>query len=234
MTLYQTDLKNNYYAISNKNIVKKITSKEFYEKTKYDKTILRKLKKSVYPLQGNDYIILRFPHWYPNDYVDNEILHGKYVPVDYKISNVIKYLWSKKIITMGCDEPFYIKNKYNVHGFISFNHKTYDKKDTIEELKKIFDEKNIEIIDYIKNPSLLPLPGIKGEEEARKERTENWSKIDKKIILTVEKGFIAINFFKKNLKWIHKKLGIKSPKKKESSKGSIILTDIQLERFNLK
>ena len=226
MTLYQTDLKNNYYAISNKNIVKKITSKEFYEKTKYDKTILRKLKKSVYPYQVSDYIILRFPRWYP-------ILHGKYVPVDYKISNVIKYLWSKKIITMGCDEPYYIKNKKNVEGFITFDHKTYDKKDTIEELKKIFDEKNIEIIDYIKNPSLLPLPGIKGE-EARKERTENWSKIDKKIILTVEKGLIAINFFKKNLKWIHKKLGIKSPKKKESSKGSIILTDRQLERFNLK
>jgi hypothetical protein len=230
MKYYQTDLKNNYYAISN-NIVEKITSKEFYEKTKYDKTILKKLKKSVYPWQGNDYIILRFPRWYPND--DNEILHGKYVPADYKISNLIKYLWSKKIITFGWNEPLYKKDIKNNEGFITLDHKTYDKKDTIEELKKIFDEKNIEIIDYIKNPLLKLLPGMNGR-EARKEITEIWSKIDKKIILTIHEGFIAIHFFEKNLKWIHKKLGIKSPKKKESSKGGIILTDKQLKRFNLK
>ena len=122
---------------------------------------------------------------------------------------------------MGWNQPLYKKDIKNNEGFITLDHKTADKKDTIEEIIKIFGEKNIEIIDYIKNPLLKPLRGM----EARKEREEIWSKIDKKIILTIEREFLAIHFFEKNLKWIHKKLGIKSPKKKESSKGSIILTD---------
>jgi hypothetical protein len=55
MKQYYADLNKNYYVLEN-NKLEKITSKEFYEKTKYDKTILNKLKKSVYPWQINDYI----------------------------------------------------------------------------------------------------------------------------------------------------------------------------------
>ena len=210
MKRYYADLNKNYYVVKNDKL-EKITSKEFYEKTKYDKTILNKLKKSVYPWQRNDYIILKFPSWFPN-YENN-----KYIPADYKIANIIKYLWSKKIVTLGWNQP---NNKKNIEGFITLN----PKKDTIEELIKIFGEDNIEIIDYIKNPSLEPLSGLKGREE-RSKRTKEWLKLNKKIYLTISTGFLSIDFFEKNLRWIHKKLGIKMPQKKDASKGGIILYD---------
>jgi hypothetical protein len=211
MKFYKTDLKNNYYVTSNtSNKLEKISAKEFFEKTKYDKKILNKLKKSVYPWQVNDYVILRFPSWYPNDY-------GKYVPADYKISNIIKYLWTKKIITLGWNQPDYILHKKNYASYIVLEHKT------IDEIIKLFGENNIEIIDYTKNPSLIQPSFIQYSKE--------WLKIDKKIILSIKKDFISIHFFEKNLKWIHKKLDIEKPKKKDASEGSIILRNEELNEL---
>jgi hypothetical protein len=77
-----------------------------------------------------------YPCWFPN-YENN-----KYVPADYKIANIIKYLWSKKIIAGGWDQPKYIINKINNKGFITLKSKTDNQKDTIEELIKMFGEDN--------------------------------------------------------------------------------------------
>ena len=50
-----------------------------------------------------------------------------------------------------------------------------------------------------------------------------------KIIIFTFSNYIHIQFLEKKLKWIHKKLNITMPKKKESSKGGIILSEEEIK-----
>jgi len=99
-TLKKLKIKPKYMKIQNKNVLLKdtkyvteITEKEYYEKTKYNKKELEKLKKSVYPYQIDDYVLLRMPKFFAEQYRD------KYVSVDYEIVGIVKYLWKYKIET---------------------------------------------------------------------------------------------------------------------------------------
>ena len=191
----------NYYKKINNHTLKKISKEEFYKKSKYDpKTIDKLLHQSVYAGQINDYILLRIPKWLKIKLN----LKKKYIPADYQLANLIKFLWKKKIIMDNWNQP---KNKFGGIGSIQF-----ENKNVIDIIIELFGENNI-IINYIKNPSLEKFtqgPLIK--------------KNPNKIVIFVFPEYIYIEFLQKKLEWIHKKLNITIPKKSDSSKGGIILS----------
>ena len=130
----------NYYKKINNHTLKKISKEEFYEKSKYNpKTIDKLLHQSVYPYQINDYILLRNPKW------QIKKSKKKYIPADYQLANLIKFLWKKKIITFHWNQP---KNKFGGIGSID----CYKGEDVVD----IFGEYNcnITIYDFKLFPSL--------------------------------------------------------------------------------
>jgi hypothetical protein len=104
---------------------KEISKKEFFIVSKYKLSDFNKLKNSVYPTQLNNYILLKFPSWYPNDIDDNTILKGKYIPCDYKLANFVKFLWKYKINIMGWDQGW-CQGRDKVNGFINFTNNISD------------------------------------------------------------------------------------------------------------
>jgi hypothetical protein len=205
---YLYDGYNNYYKKINSYTLKKISKKDFYKKSKYnEKTINKLLYKSIYSGQVNDYILLRFPKWLP--YIDK---NKKYVPTDYQLTNFIKFLWKNKIITLHWNQP---KNKFGNIGSIDIKPKTFNNKNVINILLKFFGEKNIIIYDCIKNTKL------------KKYMQNIISK--NKISIFIHSNFLHIQFSEKKLKWMHKKLNIIIPKKKEASKGGIILSNDEIK-----
>ena len=107
---YFSDGYNQYYKKINSYTLKKISKKEFYEKSKYDSKIINKLLyKSIYPTQLNDYILLRYPKWINNYQTIKLNINRKYVPADYQLANLIKFFWKNKIITLHWNQPKIIK-----------------------------------------------------------------------------------------------------------------------------
>lgn len=196
---------NNYYKKINNHTLKKISKEEFYEKSKYNpKTIDKLLHQSVYPYQINDYILLRNPKWL----IKNT---KKYIPADYQLANLIKFLWKKKIITFHWNQP---KNKFGGIGSIDCYKNTLNREDVVDIFIELFGEYdiNITIYDFKLFPSL------------KKINIETFiKKYPNRIIIIVFPEYIHIEFLQKKLEWIHKKLNIPIPKKSDSSKGGIIL-----------
>ena len=160
---YISDLHNNYYRQSSKypRQLFKISKKEYFEKSGNKESNITKLKKSVYPYQAEDYTLLRIPKSQLERETrqrSGEQVSPVYVPADYKLTNIIKYLWKKNIITMGWGQGLFFDNQ-DYPGFITMEHKTTNGKDVLPILIKIFGEKNIKIFDYITNPKLEPSPG---------------------------------------------------------------------------
>jgi len=188
----------NYYKKINNHTLKKISKEEFYSNSKYDpKTIDKLLHQSVYAGQINDYILLRVPKWLIGK------SKKKYIPADYQLANLIKFLWKKKIITFHWNQP---KNKFGGIGSIQFENNTFDGKNVIDIIIELFGENNIIIYDYIKNPSLKEY-----------KQGELFKKYPNRIIILVFPEYIHIEFLQKKLEWIHKKLNIQIPKKSDSS-----------------
>ena len=193
-----------YYKKINNHTLKKISKEEFYLKSKYNpKTIDKLLHQSVYPYQINDYILLRIPKWLIQK------SKKKYIPADYQLANLIKFLWKKKMIMFNWNQP---KNKFGGIGSIQFENNTFDGKNVIDIIIELFGENNIIIYDYIKNQSLKEF-----------KQGELVKKYPNRIIIIVFPEYIHIEFLQKKLEWIHKKLNIPIPKKSDSSKGGIIL-----------
>ena len=196
----------NYYKKINNHTLKNISKEEFYEKSKYNpKTIDKLLHQSEYPYQINDYILLTIPKFLK--IMLN--LKKRYIPADYQLANLIKFLWKKKIIMFHWNQP---KNKFGGIGSIQFENNTFDGKNVIDIIIELFGENNIIIYDYIKNPSLKEF-----------KQGELVKKYPNKIVIFVFPEYIYIEFLQKKLEWIHKKLNIPIPKKSDSSKGGIIL-----------
>jgi hypothetical protein len=132
----------------NNHTLKKISKEEFYKKSKYNpKTIDKLLHKSEYPYQINDYILLRIPEWLKTKLKFKK----KYIPADYQLANLIKFLWKKKMIMGNWNQP---KNKFGGIGSIQCENNTLSDKKVIDIIIELFGEDNIIIYDYIKNPSL--------------------------------------------------------------------------------
>ena len=195
----------NYYKKINNHTLKKISKEEFYEKSKYNpKTIDKLLHQSVYPYQINDYILLRIPKWL----IKNT---KKYIPADYQLANLIKFLWKNKIITFHWNQP---KNKFGGIGSIDCYKNTLNREDVVDIFIKLFGEYNcnITIYDFKLFPSL------------KKISIDTFiKKYPNRIIIIVFPEYIHIEFLQKKLEWIHKKLNIPILKKFDSSKGGIIL-----------
>jgi len=206
----------NYYKKINNRTLKKISKEEFYKKSKYNpKTIDKLLHQSVYAGQMNDYILLRIPKWLKIKLN----LKKKYIPADYQLANLIKFLWKKKIIMFNWNQP---KNKFGGIGSIQFENNTLDGKNVIDIIIELFGENNIIIYDYIKNPSLQEF-----------KQGELVKKYPNKIVIFVFPEYIYIEFLQKKLEWIHKKLNIPIPKISDSSKGGIILSPDEISSCNI-
>ena len=203
-----------YYKKINNHTLKKISKEEFYLKSKYNpKTIDKLLHQSVYPYQINDYILLRIPKWLIQK------SKKKYIPADYQLANLIKFLWKKKMIMFNWNQP---KNKFGGIGSIQFENNTFDGKNVIDIIIELFRENNIIIYDYIKNPSVKEF-----------KQGELVKKYPNKIVIFVFPEYIYIQFLQKKLEWIHKKLNITIPKKSDSSKGGIILNSDEISSCDI-
>ena len=217
---YFYDGYNQYYKKINNRTLKKISKKEFYEKSKYDSKIINKLLyKSIYPFQVNDYILLRYPKWMANNtIIDKSYINRKYVPADYQLANLIKFFWKNKIIIFNSNQP---KNKFGGIGSIHVKKRTLNNKNVIDIFVKLFGDKNIIIYDCKKNPKLIKY-------------TQNVIHKNKnKIIIFTFSNYIIIEFLEKKLKWMHKKLNITMPKKKEFFKLFFILNFYKNKYFKI-
>lgn len=189
--------------------------KQCYEKIDKIKDY-KKLMKSIYPFQDNDYFLLQFPNWY-TQYIDKEDIKEhiemgfsgkiKYVPCDAQLKNLIEYMWKHKIITEGWDyEPS--------EGFISMRFNTYNNKSTMELLNKLLGD-----IKVYKAPKIY---GEKYNKWLDNIRSKNKSKI----YIIKHNTFLSLNFDETSLKKIHKLLKIKKPNIKNALPGYMKCVDI--------
>jgi hypothetical protein len=174
-TFYRIDLTHTTYSIIPEDI--------FYKESSYKKSELQKLRTSVYPTQGNDYLLLKH--------------EGKMYPVDYKVVPLVKYLWSQHIETNGWNQP----DEANI-GFISMEHYTRTNESSLAFLQKITEGLPTKVVNYYHqetNNSFL--------EKTQKEL----SKLLKKgyIVLSIYSNFISISFDEASMKALHKKLHLK-------------------------
>ena len=148
---FVSGLHNNYYRKSSKYPLKlfKISKKEYFEKSGTKEYDLYKLRRSLNPCQYNDYVLLKIPKSIASEQntrcsftpTTGKKYKNLYVPADYKLANIIKYLWSFNIITCGWDQGVVRFDGIDSPGFISMNHKTTNGKDVLPILIKIFGEK---------------------------------------------------------------------------------------------
>ena len=119
---YKADIKGNYYDIElteKKTTYTIISESEFYKLSGYKKSDVQDLKKSVYPTQANDYLLLQSQEGM--------------IPIDYKLVPLVKFLWKKGFYTLGLNQP----DDYNL-GFVSLDLKTKKGKNTFESLEELF------------------------------------------------------------------------------------------------
>ena len=195
-----------------------------------------RLLKSVYPFQGNDYFLLKLPKSVKiyNDAAPRKSLNlpkldihkDNYVPCDASLKNIVLYFWSKNFITLGWD----MVNKLNT-GFISFELKTSDDKNTSNKLLKLLGSNNI---IKLKIP---PLHGPKKEipdqlKKQNKQIDDIMTENPTKILMITYINAIFINFNKVTLKWLHKKLNIKEPCVTKALPGYISCYNITIKKRN--
>ena len=208
--MYKYDLNNNYYKVIGDNKLKKITKKEYLEKTGDKLENINKLKKSVYPSQYRNYIMLKFPSYFPVR-IHGKYIKGKYVPVDWKLANIIKILWKNKIITYGWDQGYKTKinNKiYQDNGFIAVGNINIDGKDTVKILQKILGNRKLKIFNYIENSKL---------------NKNICKKYPNNVCILINKDVIYIEFSHSLILYIHKKMNIKIPSEKKALKGNKVI-----------
>lgn len=115
----------------------KLFLKTYYLKKQYKKIykssqVFNRLKRCSYQLNYNDFVFLKSP------------FEEKEFPCDFKVANLIKYLWNNGITTFGSNQPTDIINDI---GFITFNTLTVDGNKSILLLIKIFGRENIKFFD---------------------------------------------------------------------------------------
>lgn len=118
MSSYVTTEDKGYYRIDwePKATYTSITESEFYKRSGHNKKNIENLRKSVYPTQGNDYLLLK---------LNNELF-----PVDYKLVPLVQYLWEHGVQTEGWNQPDNTNG-----GFISMAHYTNDTDCTLHFLQ---------------------------------------------------------------------------------------------------
>ena len=184
-------------------VVVKITREEYKRQTGESDYIIKKLRNSAWPEQGNDYYF----------YKSKSRKTGKtmYIPVDWKLINLIKYFNKSCLPTTTSEQGI---TTARIH-FQSGSH-------LIPNLKILFGEENIKLVetshDYRNGQWKLT-------EELKQLASKN--KIVLVLATTISlKGDLMsgkrnrLLFNHKNSGWIHEKLGIMMPKQEGSHTGS--------------
>jgi len=171
-----------------------ISESDFYKSSGYKKTDIQNLRKSVYPTQGNDYLLLK--------------ADGKYFPVDYKLVPFVKYLWQQNIQTEGWNQP----DEFN-NGFVSMNHYTKKKESTLSLLQDKLKGISMKVLD--RREDLLEQDSLVNK------KIEN---LNKKGVLVIElfAHFISITMNDKVLEKIYSHLGLQ--KNEDKLRGGVIIS----------
>ena len=161
---------------------------------------IQKLLTSVYPTQQENYNLLKLP--------------TQYVPVDYKLTNIVKLFWKHGITTQGWDQGSFNTRKNIDHpGFISFDRYNNQQEEVFVILKKLFGNRHV--IDVTKN-----YQHVKPGKEMRDMNQKMSAKYSKQIRFDQSRYFCAISFNHQLLEWMHKKLSLKVPKIEDSKPGN--------------
>ena len=216
--IYKYDYNNNYYykIVDNKTL-NKISQKEYFEKTKYNIHDIRLLKNSIYPNQGNNYIMLKYPKWYGDirlNLINNSISNIRNISCDYKLVNIIKFLWKNKIRASGWDQPpekGISPTTGNNSGFITVDKDIYDNSDHFDKMLNFLNKYLYEYIIFIDHKN--EAPGI----------IDRLTKYKNKIRCYIYSDGLFIFFDNSMLKNINKKLRLKTITKSNSLDGNIFI-----------
>jgi hypothetical protein len=165
---FYTEIPNIRNSIKMKNIAngstiytKKIPIESFLKQKKYTKRQLLKLRKSIWPTQYNNYVLLKYPP-HMKEKMRELIQNGEYeynslirlpnipnVPCDYKLVQLIKFLWSYGLVTHMWNQPYVYP--YHSDGHIHIYNETKDGENALIILKNL-----ITLYDNIRIDSSAP------------------------------------------------------------------------------
>lgn len=159
-----------------------ITEAEFYKKSSYKKKDIQNLFKSVYPTQGNDYLLLKH--------------EGQLFPVDYKLVPLVQYLWNRGIKTMGWNQP-----DESTIGFVSMEYTTKKNESTIDFLQSILLNTPFKVIHNLET-KITYNSIVKQNKEIEKLVKKGF------IVLGIESNFVSISMNDSLLKKLYDFLGL--------------------------
>ena len=182
-----------------------ISEQQFFKESPYKKSDLQQLMKSVYPTQGNDYLLLK--------------KDGQLFPVDYKLAPFVQYLWSQHIRTSGWNQP----DNFNT-GFVSMDH-SYTMKDEYSQNQTM---SSLAFLESLIKRLGLPFKVLYNyNKELTSESLDKARKYQdnllKKgyIILDFAVNYVSISFNEDMMKKLYKKLGIELNEKRKPGGGII-------------
>jgi hypothetical protein len=167
---------------------------------------IKKLLTSVEPTQSENYNFLKLP--------------TQYVPVDYKLTNIVKLFWRHGITTQGSDQgTFNPLSKYHESGFISFDRYNNHQEEVFVILKRLFGNRNIIDVSKI-------YQHVKPGKEMKDMDQQMSAKYPKQIRFDQSRYYCAISFNHQLLEWMHKKLKLEVPKIEDSKAGNSTIIQI--------
>jgi hypothetical protein len=212
--IYKCDYNNNYYKIVDNKSLNKISQKEYFEKTKYNIRDIFLLKNSIYPGQSNNYIMLKYPKWFGDiSLMNNSISDTRNVPCDYKLVNIIKFLWKNKIRASGWNQPTEHGNSPTGQdsGFIAVKKDIYNNNDHFDKMLNFLNKYLYAYIIFIDHKNEAP------------GKVDRSTKYKNKIRCYIYTEAIIIYFSNSMLKNINKKLRLKTITKGNSLDGNIFI-----------
>ena len=201
---YFYDMDYNFYNILGKKDgeykIERITRAEYKRQTGESDYIIEKLRNSLFPQQHTDYYFHR---------IINDFGKEKYIPIDWKLINLIKYFDKTKHKPTNSDQ-----GDFYPYGNIYFNYS----EDTLTFLKDNFGS-NADITEHDHDYSNGILKFNKKEIELLSRykiliRVINFTRDSKYVAKK-----IAINFKKETIPWIHGIFGVEMSNHEKSHKG---------------
>lgn len=176
-----------YYDIEwgKKSTYKQISEPEFYKHSGHKKSEIQALAKSVYPTQGNDYLLLKW--------------EGQLYPVDYKLVPFVQYLWNHAFKTTGWNQP----DPYNM-GFVNIDHYTKTNESALSALEKRLKGIPITILDNRE---------VVADFASVNKKIETLNKKGN-LVIEINNQFLAIYFNESLFEKVLKRLGLKKNEKK--------------------
>lgn len=203
---YFYDMDYNFYHKSGKKEfgIERITRAEYKRQTGESDYIIEKLRNSLFPQQFTDYYFHR---------IINKSGREKYIPIDWKLINLIKYFDKTKYEPINSDQ-----GDFYSYGNIYFNYS----EDTLNFLKDNFGSDAV-ITEHNHDYSNGQLKFDKKEIEL----LSQYKILIRVINFTRDGNYvaknIAINFKKEIIPWIHRIFGVKMPNREGAHTGGRIV-----------